>query len=99
MSIWTVTVWTVAVSVLASGRGRDTFLLKCTRHVWLTCAQHQVDLNVIHEPGVNLTATAYALSRRHLGPVYDRRAQQLIKDCSLTVRSNGPELFQLRDNL
>ena len=35
----------VAVNVLVSGRGRDQFLLKCARHIWLSCAQHQVDLN------------------------------------------------------
>ena len=63
----------VTVSVLQSGRGRDTFLLKCAREIWLLCATEQISLSVIHEPGINLSTTADALSRQHLAPKYIKK--------------------------
>jgi hypothetical protein len=89
----------VAVSVLQSGRGRDRFLLQCARHIWLVSAQHQLELCVVHEPGANLTFTADALSRRHLGLTFERRAAQLIHERALTVRPIDPQLFLLNSDM
>jgi hypothetical protein len=76
----------VAVAVLQAGRGRDPFLLACARHIWLICAQQQIDLQVIHEPGVKLLDTADALSRCHLGASFQRKVQDLVTSRNLTVR-------------
>jgi hypothetical protein len=89
----------VTVNVLQSGRGRDKLLLKCARHIWLVCAQHQLELNVIHEPGAHLTHTADALSRLHLGKVYEERVALLVAQRALTFRPIHPGLFQLLDTL
>jgi hypothetical protein len=89
----------VAVNVLQSGRGRDKLLLKCARHIWLVCAEHQLELNVVHEPGPHLTHTADALSRLHLGPVYEQRVALLVAQRALTFRPIHPGLFQLPDTL
>jgi hypothetical protein len=56
-----------AVSVLNTGRGRDPFLLKCAREVWLLSALHDFQVEIIHTPGA-LISSADALSRYHLHP-------------------------------
>ena len=89
----------MAVNVLQSGRGRDKLLLKGAHHMWLVCAEHQIELNVIHEPGAQLTHTADALSRLHLGPVYEYRVVTLVAQRQLTFRPIHSSLFQLLDCL
>ena len=44
---------TPTVCVLATGRGRDTFLLQCTREIWLQTVHvtHNITLTVAHKPG------------------------------------------------
>ena len=53
-----------AVAVLNSGRGRDPFLLRCAREIWLLSALHDFQVEAIHTPGTQLTI-ADSLSRYH----------------------------------
>ena len=58
-----------AICVLASGQGRDTFMLSCAREIWLYSAKRDFTLIPTHSPGAQMS-TADALSRAHLRPDY-----------------------------
>jgi hypothetical protein len=68
-----------AVAILQVGKGRDTFIQQCARELWLVTALHDIDLAVKHIRGDRLAATADALSRHHLGPLYRCRVEELVK--------------------
>ena len=50
------------VSILNSGRGQDSLLLSIARNIWLTAANHDIDITVTHIPGKH-NVTADLLSR------------------------------------
>jgi hypothetical protein len=69
------------------GRGRDPFLQTCAREAWLTAALHDITLEVRHIPGEQLSDTADALSRQHLGGQFRDKVEHL--------RSTGIQMVAL----
>ena len=41
------------VEILKSGKTRDPFLATCARNIWLITAMFNIDIIIIHVPGVN----------------------------------------------
>ena len=41
------------VEILKSGKTRDSFLATCARNIWLITAMFNIDIIIIHVPGVN----------------------------------------------
>ena len=41
------------VEILKSGKTRDPFLATCARNIWLITAMFNIDIILIHVPGVN----------------------------------------------
>jgi hypothetical protein len=82
-----------AVAVLQLGRGRSALLQTVAREIWLLCAQHDINLQVSHIAGAQLTASADALSRLHLGAPFSDRAQQFLSTSNITLSSVPSSLF------
>jgi hypothetical protein len=82
-----------AVAVLQLGRGRSDLLQTVAREIWLLCAQQDITLQVSHIAGAQLTASADALSRMHLGAPFTERAQQFLSNSNITLSSVPPSLF------
>jgi hypothetical protein len=89
----------VAIAVLQAGSGRDPFLLQCAREVWLLCAQHTIDIKCHHIPGEQLTASADALSRMHMGEVYSKRVGALLRSNNLSLVKVPPHCFELHSSV
>jgi hypothetical protein len=85
------------VAVLQCFKGRDPFLQKCAREVWLICALAKVDLFPKHVPGAHLTMSVDAFSRSHLAPRYARRADRLITKHNLNMITVPSHVFTLQD--
>jgi hypothetical protein len=81
------------VAVLQLGRGRSDILQTVAREIWLLCAQQDITLAVSHIAGAQLTASADALSRMHLGAPFNERAQQFLSTSNITLSSVPPSLF------
>ena len=45
----------VTVNMLLHAKGRDPFLLKCAREMWLVCAKYNINLLPAHAPGSQMT--------------------------------------------
>jgi hypothetical protein len=88
-----------AVAVLQLGKGRDPFVQQCARELWLTTAIQDIQLKVEHVPGEQLALTADALSRYHLGPIYRKRVQELIKLSNVQLTPPRQGIFQLSPHL
>lgn len=56
-----------AVTVLSTGRSKDSFLLACAREIWWHSAKHDLAIQPRHRPGASMQV-ADALSRLHLRP-------------------------------
>ena len=41
------------VEILKSGKTRDSFLATCARNIWLITAIFNIDIIIIHDPGVS----------------------------------------------
>jgi hypothetical protein len=67
-----------AVAVLQLGRGRSPILQTIAREIWLLCAKLDIQLQVSHIPGEQLTKSADALSRLHLGAPFQRRVEDFL---------------------
>jgi hypothetical protein len=89
----------VAIAVLQAGSGRDPFLLQCAREVWLLCATHTIDIKCHHIPGLQLTDSADALSRMHLGEAYRKRVAQLLSSSSLSLIPVPLHCFELSSSV
>lgn len=86
----------VSVSVLSSGRSRDSYLLACAREVWLICAQKNISLLVEHKAGV-LLQDADSLSREHLSAQFKAKVEKIAK--SHTRLNVSQELFNLTNKI
>ncbi len=84
-----------AVAVLSEGRGRDKVLQAAAREFWLIAANHGIDLQVLHIPGEQLTATADALSRCHKSVSCRRLAEACIRDHDLIAVPLPSDLLQM----
>lgn len=89
----------VTIHVLTSAKGRDPFLLKCARELWLISTKYDIHIIPAHVPGTSMTGRADALSRRHMSPAYDRTCTSLIKDSRLECDAIDPYLFKLNASL
>lgn len=78
----------------ASGQASKVLLQAAAREFWLIAANHDLDLQVLHIPGEQLTASADALSRYHLAPAYRTIADAFIKDHRLTAVPLPSDLLQ-----
>jgi len=87
-----------SVFVLNTGRGRDSFLLKCAREIWLICTMNDISFTAVHFPGI-CNITADALSRYHSGGRYVEIVKQLQRDSNLTRRYVDARLFRLSSDL
>ena len=82
------------VHVLNTGRGRDPYLLKCAREIWLLAATHDFTISSTHCLSASNTL-ADALSRMDFNAHYKRifdtfnRAEQFIE------REIDPYMFKL----
>ena len=66
----------VAISVLATGRGRDSYLLRCAREIWFITALHHIQLIAHHKPATQMKIPD-ALSRTHLSQTLDHHLSSL----------------------
>ncbi len=89
----------VTVNTLLNAKGRDPFLLKCAREMWLVCAKYNINLIPAHIPGTQMAGRADALSRRHLAKHYEQACISLINDNHLKVNVVDPYLFKLQQSL
>ena len=85
-----------AVSVLNTGRGRDPFLLKCAREIWLLAALNDFEVEMVHTPGT-LMSSADALSRCHLHPDFAKRTRDLT--ANMQRIDVDPYMFHLAANI
>ena len=88
-----------AVAVLQLGRGRSAMLQTVAREIWLITAQLDITLKVSHVPGAQLTYSADALSRLHLGVPYSQRVKRLLSSASISLTPVPSTLFQLSTNI
>ncbi len=89
----------VTVHTLINAKGRDPFMLKCAREIWLICAKHAINLLPSHAPGTEMAGRADALSRRHLDSHYDKLCTDLITTSNLSPCSIDPYMFKLQQSL
>jgi hypothetical protein len=82
-----------AVAVLQAGRGRDEYIQQCAREIWLVTARYDIDLSVHHVAGEQLTASADALSRCHLGAPYQQRVDGLER-AGVQLSTPDPRLLE-----
>ena len=80
------------------GKSADPYMQKCARELYLVAATNDIDLNVIHTPGVELTV-ADALSRCHL----EKRLDKIVQNSSVLSKAHRdhPEdhLFEIRNDI
>jgi hypothetical protein len=67
--------------------------------MWLVAATHDLELQVTHIPGEQLTSSADALSRWHTAPVFQQRAQQYIDEHGLQLIDVPEEAFFVDSDL
>jgi hypothetical protein len=84
-----------AVAVLQLGRGRSDILQTVAREIWLLCAQLDISLQVSHIAGADLTASADALSRMHLGQPFASRVDSLLSSQRIKLTKVPNKLFTL----
>ena len=89
----------VTINVLTSARGRDQFLIKAAREIWLASARHNIYIIPVHKPGCLMEGGADALSRFHTSDKYKRQCLTLIAENNLTVWEVDPYLFKMQENL
>jgi hypothetical protein len=89
----------VTVNILLYAKGRDPFLLKCAREIWLLCARYNIKLLPSHVPGSRMTGRADALSRFHINKQYEQTCINLINENNLQVHEVDPYLFKLQASL
>ena len=81
-----------AVSIFATGKGREGVILACARAIW----RHSVDLDCHlifkHTPGVLMHA-ADTLSRACLSAAHESAAWNLVRERNLIVTKADPEMF------
>lgn len=65
-----------SASVLVTGRSQDPVLAACSRELAMVVVLQQLEVEVVHVPGVSLVL-ADALSRRHVDPAMANRAREL----------------------
>ncbi len=83
----------VTVSVINSGKARDSFLLSCLRELCFWCARYECCVRAVHLAGVT-NRKADCLSRWHLSPSHARQFFQLCRGQDLKEVKAGEELFQ-----
>ena len=88
-----------AVTIFQAGRGKDPFLQAGTRDIWQTCAQWDITLAVSHMPGELLQDTADALSRYHLGQIFQDRVSSLLNDKGMSLQPVPDHLFTLSNSI
>ena len=80
------------------GKSVDPYMQRCARELYLVTATNDIDLNVIHTPGVELTV-ADALSRRHLDQKFDKIVRNSV-ELRKAKREHPPDhLFELRNDI
>ena len=67
-----------------SAKGRDPFILRCAREVFMISAIHNIDIQVRHKPGAELEL-ADALSRAHLGQKFVEKVATLHNATPLSI--------------
>ena len=84
--------------VVAEGKSQDPFMQKCARELYLVVASYDIELNVVHTPGLEIKI-ADALSREHT----DIKFARLVKEDShlkVAKRVNPSDaLFQLKNDI
>ena len=85
-----------AVSVLQTGRGRDSFLLSCAREVWAYTAQYKFEIRVEHIAGANNTL-ADQLSCYHSDLSCRARFDALIASTETILHPVDAHLFKLAE--
>jgi hypothetical protein len=88
-----------AVAVFQLGRGRSQTLQTIAREIWLLCAKWDISLQVSHIPGEQLTKSADALSRLHLGSPYYQRAQDFLTSNDITLSPIPDHLFDTSSDI
>ena len=78
-----------AMYALNTGRTHDPVLASCAREIWLLAALQDLDVLLVHIPGVDLVL-ADALSRRSFDPALDRLAISLVAAKKLTAAKPVP---------
>ena len=80
------------------GKSADPYMQKCARELYLVAATNDIELNVIHTPGVELTV-ADALSRRHL----DKKFDKIVLNSSVLSKAHrdhpDDHLFEIRNDI
>ena len=87
-----------AMAIIHAGKGRNGHFQACARELWMACAVHDITLTFTHTPGDSLVSTADALSRYHLGGVYQDRVQRLVR-AGVKILTVSDELFSLSADL
>jgi hypothetical protein len=65
------------------------------REIWLLCAQLDISLQVSHIAGADLTTSADALSRMHLGQPFASRVDSLLSSQRIKLTKVPNKLFTL----
>ena len=88
-----------AVAVLQLGMGRSPILQTIAREIWLLCAQQDISLQVSHIAGAQLTQSADALSRLHLGPPYSQCVDMFLSKASISLSPVPTTLFNISTDI
>lgn len=83
-----------AVSVLNTGRGRSSFLLRCAREIWKLTAAHDIRIICSHIAGIHNTL-ADKLSRAHMSHAAMDELLCAAADCGATLMDVDEDLFKL----
>jgi hypothetical protein len=85
-----------AISVLLTGKGVDKMMLSCAREIWLASVKWNINILPYHKPGKDMLIPD-TLSRAHLSPAHQRRADELTTGLKHTVVC--PRLFKLCESI
>ncbi len=82
-----------AVAVLESGRGHCPVLLQCARQVWKVTAEHKIEIQVRHVPGIE-NGLADLLSRAHLSNHLKAKLDRKINEENPIMYNIGNVMFR-----
>ena len=74
-----------AVQIANSARTQDPFMQRCLRQLWFTTARFDLELHVLHIPGIH-NVFADCLSRWDMNDSYPRRFRELKLQRDITFR-------------
>ena len=88
----------MAVTIIQAGKERNSYIQACARDIWLPCALHDITVTCTHIPVDSLICMADALSRCHLGSVYQDSVHELVMS-GVHIKTVPDTMFSMSTDL